>query len=107
MQVLIYGGAIVIVLLFAIMLTRSQEYPRISDNPQWPLAIVAGLAVFGVLAASFLWKTPPPSNAEGSTLSKLGESLFTSWAVPFEVASLVLLVALIGAIVIARTGGRY
>ena len=105
-QVLIYGGAIVIVLLFAIMLTRSQEYPRISDNPQWPLAIVAGLAVFGVLAASFLWKAPPPSNAEGSTLSKLGESLFTSWAVPFEVASLVLLVALIGAIVIARTGGR-
>ena len=55
-QVLIYGGAIVIVLLFAIMLTRSQEYPRISDNPQWPLAIVAGLAVFGVLAAAFLWK---------------------------------------------------
>ena len=57
-QVLIYGGAIIIVLLFAIMLTRSREYPHISDNPQWPFAIVAGLAVFGVLAAAFLWKTP-------------------------------------------------
>ena len=54
-QVLIYGGAIIIVLLFAIMLTRSHDYPRISDNPQWPLAIVTALAVFGVLAASFLW----------------------------------------------------
>ena len=105
-QVLIYGGAIVIVLLFAIMLTRSEEYPRISDNPQWPLAIVAALAVFGVLAAAFLWKTPPDSSAEGPTLTALGTSLFTDWAIPFEVASLVLLVALIGAIIIARAGGR-
>ncbi len=105
-QVLIYGGAIVIVLLFAIMLTRSEEYPRISDNSQWPLAIVAGLAVFGVLTASFLWKIPAESNPEGPGLATLGESLFTEWAVPFEVASLVLLVALIGAIIIARVGGR-
>ena len=40
-QVLIYGGAITIVLLFAIMLTRTAEYPRITDNRQWPLAAVA------------------------------------------------------------------
>ena len=105
-QVLIYGGAIVIVLLFAIMLTRSEEYPRISDNPQWPLAIVAGLAVFGVLAAAFLWKLPPDSSAESPGISKLGDSLFTTWALPFELVSLVLLVALIGAIIIARAGGK-
>ena len=106
-QVLIYGGAIVIVLLFAIMLTRSEEYPRISDNPQWPLAIVAGLALFGVLAASFLWKLPPASDPEGPGIARIGESLFTDWAVPFEVASLVILVALIGAIIIAgRVGDR-
>ena len=105
-QVLIYGGAIIIVLLFAIMLTRSQEYPRISDNPQWPLAIVAGLAMFGVLAAAFLWKTPPDSEAKGPGLTILGDSLFREWALPFEVVSLVLLVALIGAIIIAQAGGR-
>ena len=105
-QVLIYGGAIIIVLLFAIMLTRSDEYPRISDNPQWPLALVAGLAVFGVLAAAFLWRIPPESSAQGPALSELGNSLFTDWAIPFEVASLVLLVALIGAIIVARAGGR-
>ena len=106
-QVLIYGGAIVIVLLFAIMLTRSEEYPRISDNPQWPLAIVAGLMVFGVLAASFLWKLPPASEPQGPGLVRIGESLFTNWAVPFEVVSLVLLVALVGAIIIAgRAGDR-
>ena len=115
-QVLIYGGAIVIVLLFAIMLTRSQEYPRISDNPQWPLAIVAGLAVFGVLTAAFLWKLPEETVVRGGEvvavepqspgLVKIGNTLFTDWAVPFEVASLVLLVALIGAIVIASPGRR-
>ena len=105
-QVLIYGGAIIIVLLFAIMLTRSKEYPRISDNPQWPLAIVAGLAVFGVLTAAFLWKVPPATEPEGPGIATLGDFLFTAWAVPFEVASLVLLVALIGAIVIARPGGE-
>ena len=105
-QVLIYGGAIIIVLLFAIMLTRTREYPHISDNPQWPLAIVAGLSMFGVLAAAFLWKTGPETKAQGPELSALGNSLFTDWALPFEVASFVLLVALIGAIVIAQTGGR-
>ena len=105
-QVLIYGGAIIIVLLFAIMLTRSHEYPRISDNPQWPLAIVAGVSLFGVLAAAFLWKTPPESDPVGPGLSTLGESLFTEWAIPFELASLVLLIALIGAIIIASARGR-
>ncbi len=105
-QVLIYGGAIIIVLLFAIMLTRSREYPRISDNRQWPLAILAAGGVFGVVTAAILWKPGPDAEPEGPGLAKLGETLFTDWALPFEVASLVLLVALIGAIIIARAGGR-
>lgn len=105
-QVLIYGGAIIIVLLFAIMLTRTDEYPRISDNRQWPLAIVAAGAVFGVIAAAFLWRPPPATDPQGPGLSALGETLFTDWALPFELASLVLLVALIGAIIIARAGDR-
>ncbi len=102
-QVLIYGGAIVIVLLFAVMLTRTSEYPRISDNRQWPLAVVAALALLAVLAVSF-WTAPPESaGPQSAALGDLANSLFTRWAVPFEVASLVLLVALIGAIIIART----
>ena len=105
-QVLIYGGAIIIVLLFAIMLTRTSEYPRISDNSQWPLAAVAAIAFGGVLGAA-LWSGPPvDSSPQNPALSELANSLFTRWAIPFEVASLVLLVALIGAIIIARTGNR-
>ena len=111
-QVLIYGGAIIIVLLFAIMLTRTGEYPRISDNRQWPLAAVAALGVLGVLAPAFLIRPVEDTlitrvediGPHNPVFSDLANSLFTRWAIPFEVASLVLLVALIGAIIIARTG---
>ena len=102
-QVLIYGGAIIIVLLFAIMLTRNSEYPRIADNKQWPLAAVAALAFLGILIPSFLINKIEDTNAQNASFTGIGESLFTTWAVPFEVASLVLLVALIGAIIIARS----
>ena len=105
-QVLIYGGAIIIVLLFAIMLTRTSEYPRISDNRQWPLAAVAALALLGVLAAAFLAAPEEATAPQSPALAELGNSLFTTWAIPFEIASLVLLVALIGAIIIARGGGE-
>lgn len=102
-QVLIYGGAIIIVLLFAIMLTRGSEYPRISDNRQWPLAALAALGVLGVLMASFLIDPVENTNAQNPAFTDLANSLFTRWAIPFELASLVLLVALVGAIIIART----
>ena len=105
-QVLIYGGAIIIVLLFAIMLTRTAEYPHISDNRQWPLAVVVSLGVLAVLAASFLARGVEGTRPQSPAFSELSNSLFTKWAVPFEVASLVLLVALIGAIIIARSGGE-
>ena len=110
-QVLIYGRAVVIAVLFAVMLTRSAEYPRITDNRQWPLAILAALAVSGVLAAAF-WLAPEPALTLGAepqpqapAFTGLAASLFTKWALPFEIASLVLLVALIGAIIIARQQG--
>ncbi|MDE0823497.1 MAG: NADH-quinone oxidoreductase subunit J [Dehalococcoidia bacterium] len=102
-QVLIYGGAIIIVLMFAIMLTRNADYPRVTDNKQWPLAALAALAFLGVLAPSFIINRVEDTQSQNSSLEGIGESLFTTWAVPFEIASLVLLVALIGAIIIARS----
>jgi NADH-quinone oxidoreductase subunit J len=101
-QVLIYGGAIIIVVLFAVMLTRTAEYPHISDNPQWPLAAIAAIAVAAVLGVSFWLGAFGDTTPQSPTFSDLSNSLFTRWAIPFEIASLVLLVALIGAIIIAR-----
>ena len=108
-QVLIYGGAVTIVLLFAIMLTRSRDYPLISDNRQWPLAVIAGAIVFAVLLAAFLVnpvETKQPDPSDMGFTQHLAEPLFTQWALPFEIASLVLLVALVGAIVLGREGDR-
>ncbi|MCZ6615613.1 MAG: NADH-quinone oxidoreductase subunit J [Chloroflexi bacterium] len=104
-QVLIYGGAIVIVLLFALMLTRNQEFRGRMENPQWPLAAIASIGLFVVLVAAII---SDPSDAlekpVHTDFKDLGTSLFTQWAIPFEVASVLLLIALIGAIVIARSG---
>ncbi len=105
-QIFIYGGAIIIVILFAIMLTRSREYPRISDNAQWPFAAVAGLLLFGLLTFAFLVNRPEADERTRVAFTDLGHSLFTDWALPFEIASIVLLIALVGAIVIAREDRR-
>ena len=105
-QVLIYGGAIVIVILFALMLTRIQDFQHLSDNRQWPLAAIAALGLLGVLIPSFLIRSVADTEAQSPVFGDLANSLFTRWAIPFEVASLVLLVALIGAIIIARGGGE-
>ena len=101
-QVLIYGGAVTIVVLFAVMLTRSSEYPRITDNRQWPLALLAGAGLSGVLGAAFWLAPEAAAEPQAPAFTDLASSLFTKWALPFEIASLVLLVALIGAIIIAR-----
>jgi len=101
-QILIYGGAVVIVILFALMLTRIEDFRDVSDSRNRPLALLVSLILFAVLVASLI--QTPTSTGDRSHISmvELGESLFTDWAIPFEVASLVLLVALIGAIVIVR-----
>lgn len=113
-QVLIYGGAIVIVILFALMLTRIQDFERLTDNRQWPIAAVVALGVFGLLTAAVLATSTRTRTGEdgepvrqGVRFEAFGDTLFAQWAVPFEVASLVLLVALIGAVILVRhTGGR-
>jgi NADH-quinone oxidoreductase subunit J len=103
-QILIYGGAVTILVLFALMLTRVRDMPTALDNPQRPLAALAAaalLSVFILAAVGGAW----PGDVEeinAIPLQDFGESLFSTWALPFEVASLVLIVALIGAIVIAR-----
>lgn len=104
-QVLIYGGAVVILVLFAMMLTRVRDMPQALDGPQRP---VAALAAGAFLATSVLAvvATDWPGETEEITVvpfRELGDALFRNWMVPFEVASLVLLVALVGAIILARS----
>ncbi len=103
-QVLIYGGAVTILILFAMMLTRVRDLPTAVDGPQKPVALLAALAFLGTSIAAVV-STDWPGNTEKINVisfQALGNVLFRNWAVPFEIASLVLMVALVGAIVLAR-----
>lgn len=108
-QILIYGGAVTILILFAMMLTRVRDYPNTLDNPQKPWAIAASVFFLAVMVFTIYqtpWANPGAENLERVPFGNIGISLFTQWVIPFEVASLVLLVALMGAIIIARGEDR-
>ncbi len=107
-QILIYGGAVTILILFAMMLTRVRDMPAAGgglDGPQRPFAALAagaflGLSILAVVSAD--WPGKSQDEVTVIPFSELGDVLFRNWAAPFELASLVLLVALIGAIILAR-----
>ena len=103
-QVLIYGGAVTILILFAMMLTRVRDLPTAPDGPQKPFAFIAAIA-FAVTSIAAVLSTDFPGESDKINVvpfNDIGTQLFTTWAVPFEIASLVLMVALIGAIILAR-----
>ena len=105
-QILIYGGAVTILLLFALMLTRGREEPRAERGSQWPLAAIAaasflGLTIFAIVNTKGPWEGAEVINV--IDVNQLGDTLFRSWALPFEIASLVLIVALVGAIILAQS----
>lgn len=103
-QVLIYGGAVTILVLFAMMLTRVRDMPQALDGPQRPFAAMAAGAFLGLSILAIVSTDWPGETEELTVISieQIGSALFTTWAVPFEIASLVLLVALIGAVILAR-----
>ena len=103
-QVLVYGGAVTILILFAMMLTRVRDLPSAPDGPQKPIAFVAAIT-FAVTSIAAIAATEFPNESDKINIvsfQEIGNALFTTWAVPFEIASLVLMVALLGAIIIAR-----
>ncbi|HZP26959.1 MAG TPA: NADH-quinone oxidoreductase subunit J [Dehalococcoidia bacterium] len=105
-QVLIYGGAVTILILFAMMLTRVRDMPEAMDGPQKPLAALAAVVFGGITIAAAVGTDWASLGATDQihviSLAALGDSLFRNWSAPFEIASLVLVVAMLGAIVLAR-----
>jgi NADH:ubiquinone oxidoreductase subunit 6 (subunit J) len=86
------------------MLTRVRDMPGALDGPQRPFAAVAAAAFLAISILAVVSAEWPGETEEITVIafSDLGDKLFRNWAAPFEVASLVLLVALIGAIILAR-----
>lgn len=104
-QILIYVGAIMILMLFAIMLTPGQvEIPGIANQGQTLAAGIVSALVFVITTSVMLttpWKLrPEPLNEPTAEL--IGQLLLTTYVLPFEIVSVLLTAALIGALVIAR-----
>lgn len=105
-QILLYVGAVVTLIIFAIMLTEHLAGKTIrQNNPQSPLAIT-GLLGFVTLVSIIILKTPWPVTLAALearvSVIKLGEALMGIYVFPFEVISILLIAALIGTVVIAK-----
>jgi len=104
-QVLLYVGGVLVLILFAIMLTNQiGEDPKVTNRS---VGMPAGLAISTVLAATLVWvavRGPFPTRAPAfrDTVVPLGDAFLRDYLLPFELASVLLLAALVGAVVIAR-----
>jgi NADH-quinone oxidoreductase subunit J len=107
-QVLIYVGAVVVLLLFGIMLTRAPigRTADLDSGNRWAALAVAvatgGIMVTVVILGFHSAKTDLSDDTRRGRAFELGSSVFRAWVLPFEVLSVLLLAALIGAIVLSR-----
>jgi NADH-quinone oxidoreductase subunit J len=110
LQILVYAGAIVVLFLFVIMLLNIQreEIPQASAGAQrW--AAILGAVVFGGFFLLLFWRAGDPSllplTEEMVDMKNLARALFSTYLLPFEIIGVLLLVAVIGATVVARRLG--
>jgi NADH-quinone oxidoreductase subunit J len=107
-QLLVYVGAVVVLVLFALMLTRAPIGVRDDLDaapPRRAVAALAGLAttalVGGTLLVALRGLSVDPNGAAGQA-EPIGRAIFTGWVLPFELLSVLLLASLVGAIAVAR-----
>lgn len=107
-QVIIYAGGIVILILFVIMLIGSEKIETHAEQRHWVPWVALGLGVILLIALTvtmaqaFGGTTPNPAQLAGGTPPVVGIELYTKYILPFELVGVLLLVALIGALLLAR-----
>ena len=109
LQVIVYAGAIVVLFLFVIMLLNLQAEVRDSSARALIATGAIGAATLAVLVITALLRSTPTATKDvtegyGETAA-LAERLFTAYLVPFELTSILLLVAIVGAVALAKKGG--
>ena len=106
-QILVYVGAVNVLILFAIMLVNKKEKLKPIEGLK-TRKILSGVICGGLLilllrvSITTEWNLPGPSSIGEEATERIGEHLFTDYLLPFELASILLLMAMIGAIVLAR-----
>jgi NADH-quinone oxidoreductase subunit J len=112
-QVIVYAGAIVVLFLFVIMLIGVDRPENVRTEPlrgQRPLALVLGLVALAellLLSRGTDWATGAPSQAgpasgAGANVEKLARSIFTDYLFAFEITSVLLIIAVVGAVTLVR-----
>jgi len=112
LQVLVYAGAIMVLFLFVIMLLSLQDTgPTTKISLSRILGALSVAALFVALASAIAkvpvvgrpqWANDPLAVEQFGTISAVGKVMYTQWLFPFEVVSLLLLVAIVGAVVVAK-----
>lgn len=102
-QVLIYAGAIAVLMIFAVMLTPRASRDNADGLLQLPALVLSGLVIVAVafVALETDWREAARGSFD-STATAIGEALVSPFVLPFEIAAVVLTVAMIGAIVLVR-----
>ena len=108
-QIVLYAGGIMVLFLFVIMLVNlDQNIREIQFNKQWLVGLIAALALGGLLlfvlrqGRSIFPVDQVAVLPEGSNTQMIGIALYGQYMLPFEIASLLLLVAIVGAVVMAK-----
>ena len=106
-HIIVYAGAIMVLFLFVLMLLNLNSATEPTQSRKWKLAagIAAGMllvTLVGALKGSIQVDTPP--NADGSVglVENLGKVLFTDFVVPFEIAGILFLAAMVGAVLVGK-----
>ena len=104
-QILVYVGAVAILIVFAVLLTRGGEVPEQSVfSASWLTGLAVAVAVFGVLAWTIVKSAASqhePAQKAEAAVKQIGDALMTKFVLPLEVIGLLLTAALIGAVIIA------
>lgn len=109
-QILIYVGAIAVLVIFGIMLTRNPAQGNPSNRLSLPAlflsVLVLGAILYTILGLASWGTTAAVSTAELASINQVADLMFNVWLLPFEVVSVLLLAAMIGAIVLTREATR-
>lgn len=104
-QVLIYSGAITIIMLFGIMLTKHDDESEPKAGKWRKIILFIGVVGFAFAVYIGIYHFPidqVPSKLHVDNTMQIGKALYSKWIIPFELVSVLLLVALIGAIILAK-----
>ncbi|MEH6943405.1 NADH-quinone oxidoreductase subunit J [Bacillus sp. JJ722] len=108
-QILIYSGAITIMMLFGIMLTKHNDQEEEKGNRLRKWSVLLGIAGFAGAVYVGIYNLDIPvevSNLHENNTKQIGIELFSKYVIPFELVSVLLLVALIGAVILAKRDSK-